>query len=48
MRKAKTKEIQTEVTESGNAAHVYVPKNWLGRQVKVILLQQQKVEEDTY
>lgn len=41
MRKAKTKEIETEVTEAGNGAHVFVPKNWLGRQVKVILLKKE-------
>lgn len=44
MRKSKTKEIQTEVTESGKGAHVYVPKKWLGRHVKVTLLKEKEIE----
>jgi len=32
------KEIESEVSASGNGAHVFVPKDWLGRKVKVILL----------
>jgi len=44
MRRAKTKSIQTEVTESGKGAHVYVPKNWLGRQVEVMLIAEEEEE----
>jgi putative transposon-encoded protein len=39
MRKAITKEIETTVSESGNGAHVFVPKNWMGKTVRVTLLE---------
>ena len=39
MRKAITKEIETTVSEAGNGAHVFVPKNWIGRTVRVTLLE---------
>jgi putative transposon-encoded protein len=38
MRKAITREINTEVTLSGNGAHVFVPKGWFGKKVRVTLL----------
>ncbi|MFL6343293.1 MAG: DUF2080 family transposase-associated protein [Nitrososphaeraceae archaeon] len=40
-RKAKRKiqEIETTVSQSGNGAHVFVPKEWLGKNVKVVLLE---------
>jgi putative transposon-encoded protein len=40
-RKAKRKiqEIETVVSQSGNGAHVFVPKEWLGKSVKVTLLE---------
>lgn len=42
MRKAKTREIETTVSESGNGAHVFVPKDWIGKTVKVTLLEAKK------
>ena len=32
------KEIETEASPSGNGAHVFVPKDWAGKKVRVILL----------
>jgi putative transposon-encoded protein len=39
-RKAKRKieEIETTASESGTGAHVFVPKEWLGKKVKVTLI----------
>jgi putative transposon-encoded protein len=37
-RKAFTKEIETVVSISGNGAHVFVPKQWIGKEVRVTLL----------
>ncbi|MGI0012387.1 MAG: DUF2080 family transposase-associated protein [Nitrososphaera sp.] len=33
------KEIETEVSPSGNGAHCFVPKDWIGKKVKVTLLE---------
>jgi hypothetical protein len=38
MRKALTREIYTDVALSGNGAHVFVPKLWFGKRVRVTLL----------
>ena len=37
MRSAKTKEIEATVSRVGNGCHVIVPKDWLGKTVKVVL-----------
>ena len=37
MRIAKSKEIETKVGKFGNSCHVIVPKQWLGKTVKVML-----------
>jgi putative transposon-encoded protein len=39
-RKAKHKiqKIETTVSQSGNGPHVFVAKEWLGKNVKVVLL----------
>ena len=33
------KEIESEVSPSGNGAHVFVPKDWIGKKVKVSLIE---------
>lgn len=33
------REIETEVSKFGNGAHVTVPKDWIGKKVKVTLLE---------
>jgi len=33
------KEIESSVSPSGNGAHVFVPKDWIGKKVKVKLLE---------
>jgi len=38
-RKMTTREIQSEVSAIGNGAHVFVPKDWIGKRVKVSLLE---------
>jgi len=38
MRKATTKEIESVAAKFGNGAHVLVPKDWVDRTVKVILV----------
>ncbi|MEO9364430.1 MAG: DUF2080 family transposase-associated protein [Nitrososphaera sp.] len=35
------KEIESQVSASGNGAHVFVPKDWIGKQVKVTLLEKE-------
>jgi putative transposon-encoded protein len=39
-RKAKRKieEIETTASQSGTGAHVFVPKEWLGKRVRVTLV----------
>ena len=39
IRKPKIQEIEAVVSQSGNGAHVFVPKEWLGKNVKVTLLE---------
>jgi len=34
------KEIETEVSPTGNGAHVFVPKDWLGKKVRVTLIEE--------
>jgi hypothetical protein len=34
------KEIESEVSASGNGAHVFVPKDWLGKKVRVTLIEE--------
>ena len=38
-RKATAREIETTASEAGNGAHVIVPKQWIGKKVKVTLLE---------
>ena len=38
-RKATTKEIESTVSQSG--AHVFVPKQWIGKRVRVILMEKE-------
>lgn len=38
-RKMTMREIETEVSKFGNGAHVTVPKDWIGKKVKVTLLE---------
>lgn len=33
------KEIETEVSKFGNGAHAVVPKDWMGKKVRVTLLE---------
>jgi putative transposon-encoded protein len=40
MRRMKTKQIESTVTNSGNSGHIIVPKDWIGRDVIV------KIKED--
>ncbi|HZA64261.1 MAG TPA: DUF2080 family transposase-associated protein [Nitrososphaeraceae archaeon] len=40
-RKATTKEIESTVSQSGNGAHVFVPKQWIGKRVRVILMEKE-------
>ena len=39
-RKATTKEIESIVSQSGNGAHVFVPKQWIGKKVRVALIEE--------
>jgi putative transposon-encoded protein len=39
VRRVQVNEIITQVTKTGTGAHCYVPKNWIGKKVKVILLE---------
>jgi hypothetical protein len=39
------KEIVTTVSKSGTGAHVFVPKDWLDRKVRVSLLEEEDEEE---
>jgi putative transposon-encoded protein len=32
--------LEKQVNKSGNSGRVYVPVNWLGKKVKVVLLEQ--------
>jgi putative transposon-encoded protein len=32
--------IEKKATSAGTSAHVFVPKEWIGKKVKVILLEQ--------
>jgi len=32
----------TEVSESGNGAHAFVPKQWLGKKVRITLVDEEK------
>ena len=41
-RKASTKEIETVVSASGNGAHVFVPKQWIGKKVRVKVIGEEK------
>lgn len=34
------KEIESEVSPSGNGAHVFVPKDWIGKKVRVSLIEE--------
>ncbi len=38
-RKATTNEIESIVSQSGNGAHVFVPKQWIGKKVRVTLIE---------
>jgi putative transposon-encoded protein len=38
VRRVQVNEIITEVTKTGTGAHVIVPKLWIGKKVKVTLL----------
>jgi putative transposon-encoded protein len=46
MTKALTREIETEVTKIGSGAHAYVPKAWIGKRVKVILVENKEARAD--
>ena len=35
------KEIESEVSASGNGAHVFVPKDWLGKKVRVTIIDEE-------
>jgi putative transposon-encoded protein len=37
-RKMKFTEFESEVTKSGKSGHIVVPKEWIGRKVRVFLL----------
>lgn len=37
-RKMTMREIESEVSKFGNGAHVTVPKDWVGKRVRVTLL----------
>lgn len=37
--KVKNGEIEAKVTHLGNGAHVMVPKDWLGKKVRVSLIE---------
>lgn len=38
VRRIEVNEIIAEVTKVGTGAHVFVPKTWIGKKVKVTLL----------
>lgn len=38
-RKMTMKEIETEVAKFGNGAHVTVPKDWVGKRVRVTIIE---------
>ena len=38
-RKMKFTEFESEATKSGNSGHVIVPKDWIGKKVKVSLIE---------
>jgi putative transposon-encoded protein len=40
-RRMKFTEFESEVTKSGNSGHVIVPKDWIGKKVKVSLLEEE-------
>ena len=40
-RKATTKEIESTENQSGNGAHVFVPKQWIGKKVRVTLMEKE-------
>ena len=40
-RKATTKEIESIVSQSGNGAHVFVPKQWIGKRVRITLMEKE-------
>jgi putative transposon-encoded protein len=40
-RKATTKEIESIVNQSGNGEHVFVPKQWIGKKVRVTLMEKE-------
>lgn len=37
--------IEKEVKSSGNSGRVYVPKEWVGKRVKIILIEPGKMAE---
>lgn len=42
MKMPPVKEITTSVSPSGTGAHVFVPKDWIGKTVKVTLIEEEK------
>lgn len=40
--------IEKEVKSSGNSGRVYVPKEWVGKRVKIILIEQQDHSKEGY
>jgi putative transposon-encoded protein len=38
--------IEKEVASSGNSGRVYVPKSWIGKRVKVLLMEPIDLEKD--
>jgi putative transposon-encoded protein len=42
--KVKNGEIEAKVTHLGNGAHVMLPKDWLGKKVRVSLIENQDKE----
>ena len=35
------REIETEVSKFGNGAHITVPKEWVGKKVRVTILEEE-------
>lgn len=46
-RKETILEIESKVTKVGNGAHVLVPLQWLGKKVKVILIEKDVSDKDS-
>lgn len=40
-RRMKMSQIESQVTKIGNGAHVLVPKQWIGKKVRVTLMEKE-------